>query len=151
TRAGTHQKFAASQIVFREGDPGDALYVVLSGRATVERIDAQGQTVELAKLGPGDFFGDLALIDGAPRSAPGSAGAPVECFMISRTDFLATAARSTGMLANLLVGLSTKVRSISEHVVELALKQERLRAQTEIERHRSIAQMVAGVAHEINT
>src|SRR5262245_48920282 len=69
TQAGRSSALASGQIVFREGDPGDALYVVLSGHAAVNRTDTGGQTVELAKLAPGDFFGELALIDGAPRSA----------------------------------------------------------------------------------
>jgi NNP family nitrate/nitrite transporter-like MFS transporter len=149
-RAGRQVAMEAEQIVFRDGDAGDGLYVMLAGQATVYRTP-HGQRIELARLGAGDFFGELALIDGAPRSATVATLTPCQFFVVGRTDFLTTVARSTGMLANLLIGLSTKVRSTNEQLFELALKQERLRAQTEIDRHRAVAQMVAGVAHEINT
>ena len=56
-------------VVFREGDPGDALYIVQSGEVAVLLVSSDGRELELAKLSGGNVFGELALLDGAPRSA----------------------------------------------------------------------------------
>ncbi len=141
----------AGAILFREGDPGDALYVVLSGAVSVHSLDDQGEEVELARFQPGAFFGELALIDAEPRSATGRVVEDSDLFRLDRAAFLGLLDRAHPMLKDLLAGLSAKIRNNNVQYFELRLQKERLRAQAEIERHRSISQMVAGVAHEINT
>ena len=150
-RIGRTLSVGANEVVFRKGDPGDALYVILSGTVKVYRTDEQGQDIELVTLKEGGFFGELALIDAEPRSAGVSTLVPCEFFLLGRHDFLTLLSQSPRMLTDLLVGLSSRIRQTDEQFFELAMQKERLRAQTEIERHRSIAQMVAGVAHELNT
>jgi signal transduction histidine kinase len=150
-QAGRILAVGAGEVVFREGDPGDTLYVILSGAVRVSHSNEQGQEVGLATLQAGDTFGELALIDGEPRSARVSTLAPCQFFLLGRDDFLRLLSQSPRMLTGFLVGLSTKIRQANAQFFELVLQKERLRAQTEIERHRSIAQMVAGVAHELNT
>jgi MFS transporter, NNP family, nitrate/nitrite transporter len=115
-RIGTMQAVEANQVVFREGDPGDTLYVILSGTVRVSHTNEQGQEVELATLKAGDIFGELALIDGEPRSAAISTIAPCQFFLLGRHDFLTFISKSPWMLANLLVGLSTKIRQSVEKV-----------------------------------
>jgi signal transduction histidine kinase len=151
TRLGTTRTARADEILFREGDPGDTLYVVLSGAVAVQSVDEQGEAVELARLNTGAFFGELALIDAEPRSATGVVVEESELFMLGRTAFLGLLDRAHPMLKDLLAGLSAKIRNSNVQYFEMRLQKERLRAQAEIERHRSISQMVAGVAHEINT
>jgi NNP family nitrate/nitrite transporter-like MFS transporter len=141
----------AGEPVVRQGEPGDSLYVILAGSARVSGTDEGGQAVELAELGAGDFFGELALIDSEPRSATVTATAPSEFFVLERRQFLTFLSRSAGLLANFLVSMSTRIREMSDRFLHLMLKKERLRAEMEGERHRSLAQMVAGVAHEVNT
>lgn len=71
--------------VFAEGDPGDALYLILTGRVTVERGG-----VRLAELGIGECFGELALLDEGPRSATVLVQESAELLRLDRDDFLDT-------------------------------------------------------------
>jgi len=84
-----HQRrFLAGEIVFDEGEEGQALYILLSGTVTVTRsIDGARETV--AELSSGSFFGDLALLDNTPRSGQIRAKEACEMAVFFRADFLA--------------------------------------------------------------
>lgn len=62
------KRYEAGDVVFREGDPGKGLFIVLAGAVAITRSGPQGER-ELVRLGPGEVFGELALIDDLPRSA----------------------------------------------------------------------------------
>ena len=62
------REYKGGEVIFDEGEEGQALYVVFSGEVIIARKSRPD--TPLAELGPGDFFGDLALIDSAPRAAP---------------------------------------------------------------------------------
>lgn len=74
--------FAAGDTLVREGDPGDSLIVIVSGTATVEHGDRH-----IRQLGAGDFLGEIALIDGGPRTATVTAIEPIEALTIGRDGF----------------------------------------------------------------
>src|SRR5437016_11503812 len=63
------RSFAAGEVVFREGDSSDTCYVVRKGRARAIRTHHDGRTLTLARFGPGDIFGELALFEDERRSA----------------------------------------------------------------------------------
>src|SRR3954462_4227949 len=63
------RRFAAQQVIFREGDESDTCYVVRSGHARAVRESSDGRTIALAHFGPGDIFGELAMFDDERRSA----------------------------------------------------------------------------------
>lgn len=63
------QRRKRGDIIFREGEPGARLYIILKGSMDVERLDATGTSRKLATLGPGAFFGEMAIVAGSPRSA----------------------------------------------------------------------------------
>lgn len=148
---GNRRAMAAGETVFRAGEPGDSLYVILAGAVRVFQAHEEGEEVELVSLRAGDSFGEMSLIDGSPRSATVETVEPCEFFLIGREPFLDLIARSRMMLEELLTGFTGRVRQGNEKLLRLALEKERQRARAEIARHRAIAQMVAGVAHEINT
>jgi CRP-like cAMP-binding protein len=72
------RRFTAGELVLLEGDHGTSFFVVASGRFTVSRRDDLGQVVALAHLGEGEFFGEMALLTGAPRAATVTADGPAE-------------------------------------------------------------------------
>lgn len=109
-RAGERRTLEASEDVFRQGDPGDALYVVLSGSVRVHHA-VDGEDVDIATLPAGRFFGELSLIDGQPRSATVTALEPVELFALDRKSFLERLSRTPHMVADLLIGLSANLRA----------------------------------------
>jgi CRP-like cAMP-binding protein len=82
------RRFAADDIVFRKDDPGDGLYGVLAGRivVTVESVD--GKELILNMFGPGEFFGEIALLDGKGRTATATAREASELLFLSRANFL---------------------------------------------------------------
>jgi MFS transporter, NNP family, nitrate/nitrite transporter len=97
--------------VFAEGERGENLYVILSGSISIRQRDpSSGATKELTTLAAGDFFGEIALIDGRARTAGAVATARAELYLIGRRDFLDLLAKSPRMLADVLLGLSMKLR-----------------------------------------
>ena len=74
------------EIVFEEGDPGRALFVVVEGSVEITRATAQGSYV-LNTLGPGAAFGELALVDDFPRSATARVAAPTRLLILYKSDF----------------------------------------------------------------
>lgn len=84
-----HQRqFLAGEVVFDEGEEGQALYILLSGTVTVSRL-MEGKREVVAELSSGSFFGDLALLDNTPRSGQIRAKEACEMAVFFRADFLA--------------------------------------------------------------
>jgi len=81
---GKHRTYAPDEVIVREGSSGTALYIVLRGRARVER---NGETI--GELRPSDFFGELSLIEEHPRTATVVAADETECLLFSAWEFTA--------------------------------------------------------------
>lgn len=86
TKAAKVVSFPASSPIVRQGDPGDSLYLLLRGGAEVRRGDRT-----LSRIGPGQFFGEMTLLDAQPRSADVIAVVPSECAVLSQREFWAFA------------------------------------------------------------
>jgi CRP/FNR family transcriptional regulator, cyclic AMP receptor protein len=78
-----HRDLAAGEVIFRQGDPGDALHVVISGTV---RLSREGAAEPLGVLGAGGYFGELALVDDAPRAATATAASACALAVIARDD-----------------------------------------------------------------
>jgi signal transduction histidine kinase len=151
SESGTVIPLDTGRILFSQGDPGDSLYTVLSGQLRIyTRLD-DGSEIELRRPGPGESLGELALIDGGARCETAEALTPCQLFALSREAFLAALPQSPGLLSTVLNNLVDHVRTTTEHLLRTELEQRALRAEMELEKFRALAQMVAGVAHEINT
>lgn len=148
---GTTQEITAETVLFHQGDTADSMYVILSGAVRVIGEDRHGATFELSKLQAGDFFGELALIDGGTRSATIQTCADSRFFVLGREVFIHMLSQSPGLLSEILADISGKIRTSNEKVYQEILEQQKIQSEMELERHRSLSQMVAGVAHEINT
>src|SRR5581483_7849949 len=82
------RSYRRGEVVFHQGDPGDSLLIIESGTLKVVVYSDSGDETVLAILGPGEFVGELALIDGEARSATVQAIEPVEALSLHRDDFL---------------------------------------------------------------
>ena len=82
------RQFLAGEVVFDEGEEGQALYILLAGTVAISRI-SDGVHVVVAELSSGSFFGDLALLDNTPRSAQVRAKEACEMAVFFRADFVA--------------------------------------------------------------
>jgi CRP-like cAMP-binding protein len=104
---GRTRRFEAGALLIRAGDPGDAFYVVLDGQARVRPGSGRA-----AKLGAGDFFGEMALLDGAPRSADVEAVGEVLTMRIGRASFTKLLRREPQIAAGVMAALATRIRSL---------------------------------------
>jgi signal transduction histidine kinase len=142
---------AGGEIIYRQGEPGGQLYCVLSGEIQIVKQLEDGTEVELRRARPGDSFGELALLDGGHRDATARALAPSQLFVLRRDDFLDAIPRTPKLLSTVLANLVQVTRTTTELALRQEREQEMRRTEMELEKYRALAQMIAGVAHEINT
>src|ERR1700678_2511758 len=113
--------YERNAVIFSQSDPGDALYGVVTGRVRISASSAAGREVFLNIMEPGDTFGEIALLDGRPRTASASATAPSELLIVTREQFLALLAREPQLTDHLLRLLCARLRWVSEFAEESAL------------------------------
>jgi len=113
------RRFRRGETVFHVGDPGDALFIVMAGSIKITLPADTGDEAILATLRAGDFFGEIALLDGAPRSATAVAIEPTETYVLSRDGFRELIATQSQMREALLATLAAEVRRLTNHVEEL--------------------------------
>jgi CRP/FNR family cyclic AMP-dependent transcriptional regulator len=115
------RSFPKSAVVVNEGDATDSLYVVLSGRAKAFVSDEDGRELVFDTFSAGEYFGELVL-DGGPRSASIMTLEPCRFFVIPRGDVEGLLERNPVFARDLLNKLIGKVRSLTQKVLDLALK-----------------------------
>jgi CRP-like cAMP-binding protein len=98
------------QIIFNEGETGTALYMIVKGRVKISQSSPDGRERTLALLGPGDVFGELALLDGGPRSADAVVAEDTELLVVPREEFLTFVMEQPQVAMSLLVVLSQRLR-----------------------------------------
>jgi CRP-like cAMP-binding protein len=113
------RRFRRGEVIFHIGDPGDALFVIVSGEVKISLPSETGDEAILATLRPGDVFGELALLDGAPRSASASALMPTETVVLPRDRFRELIATEAGVRDALLASIAGELRRLTTHVEEL--------------------------------
>ncbi len=113
------RRFRRNEVIFHQGDPGDALHIVAAGAVKILLPSAEGDEAIIATLRPGDFFGELALLDGAPRSATAGALEPSETLVLPRDVFIGLLDTLPGLRDALLAGLAHELRRLTGHVEEL--------------------------------
>jgi CRP-like cAMP-binding protein len=110
--------FGRGEVVFHQGDPGDALHLISTGRFAIRVTTALGERATLAIRGPGEAFGELALITDAPRSATVAALEPGETFSIRQAEFDELRRTHPEVNSILVAVLATAVRRMDELIVE---------------------------------
>ena len=111
------RRFRRDETVFHQGDPGDALHVIARGRVKIVLPAPEaGEAAILATLGPGDFFGELAILDGEPHSASVIALEPTETLMLGRADFERLFETQAGLRRSLVASLARELRRLTGHV-----------------------------------
>jgi uncharacterized membrane protein len=96
--------------IFRTGDSGDSLCLIESGRVQISVTDDDGKRVVLAELAEGDFFGEIALIDGKPRSADATAMEDARLAVLSREDFLSFVRSNPDVAMEMISAVSHRLR-----------------------------------------
>jgi len=110
----TIHDYPKSATIFRNGDPGDAMYLIDVGKVRISITDADGAVVTLAELGAGDFFGDMAMLDGQGRSANATAIEHARLAKLTRDDFLSFMRGDPRVTLELLTALTARLRRTDE-------------------------------------
>jgi CRP-like cAMP-binding protein len=114
------RSFRKGETIFLRGDPGESFYVVETGRVKISLASSDGKEMILALLGEGDFFGDLALLDGASRSADAVAVDPSRVQLLHRSDFRAFLEAHPSVPFVLLSFLTGRLRHNAEIIEDAA-------------------------------
>lgn len=114
------RSFAKNAVVVTEGDRGDSLYIIVSGRVKFYVSDEHGKEIVLSEAGPGEYFGEISLDEG-PRSASVMTLEPTRLSVIPRKDFGDFLAQSPEFSFSLIGKLIHRVRALTENVKSLAL------------------------------
>jgi len=112
------RRFRKGEVIFHEGDPGDSLHLVIDGRVKIGRVSPDGDEAIVAALGPGESFGELVLLDGAPRSATATALEPTETLTLSREVFVQLVDEDGPFRWALFAGIAAHHRRLTDQLAE---------------------------------
>jgi CRP-like cAMP-binding protein len=109
------------ELLFRKGDPGRSMYLILEGRIQIYLESSDGQAAVLRVLDSGQFLGEMAPLDGGARSANAMTVTPCEVFVLERASFLNLITTYPELLTRLLTGLTERLRRTDErYLVQMA-------------------------------
>ena len=120
SRITTLKSYDKNSIVFQEGEIGDSLYVILSGKVKISLFDDDGKEYILDIIGKDGFFGELSLIDELPRSANVITTENSELLVIRRKDFVKLLLENPSISISILKTLSERLRHADERIKGLA-------------------------------
>ncbi|RMH06442.1 MAG: Crp/Fnr family transcriptional regulator [Nitrospirae bacterium] len=121
TTQAREQRYPKGNIVFYEGDPGDFLMIILSGKVKVVLLGQEGQELILSILEPGNFFGEMAILEAAPRSATVITIEPSEFLCLDQASFSSLIQRHPPIALKILRHLSARLRQADEQLRSLAM------------------------------
>jgi CRP/FNR family cyclic AMP-dependent transcriptional regulator len=115
------RRYAKDDYLFREGDPGSHLFLIVTGQIKIARVAEGGSDVVFAIAGPGELFGELSLFEeDGERSADAQALEPTECLVVPRQPVLALLTAHPRLLLRIVASLSAYVRRKDAAVAEVA-------------------------------
>jgi len=114
------RRYQKGEVVFHRDDPGDSLYIIDDGAVRIGLTSSDGREVTLTVLGTGGFFGELALLDGEPRSADAVAVEPTRLLRLQRETFLRFLEGHPATAPVLLATMSRQIRRLTDQVYDAA-------------------------------
>jgi signal transduction histidine kinase len=125
-RAGKPCRFSAGQVIFTAGDAGDGFYIIESGRVQILAAFGGSEPRVLATISDGDFFGEMAVLDDAPRSATAKAQTDTRATFVGREELLQLLENRPGLALNLIREFSNRIRAFNRKYVNEMIQSERL-------------------------
>lgn len=117
----SRRRYPRNTVIVAEGDSNQSLYVIVSGKVKVTLTDADGREIILRFQGPGEYFGELALLDDAPRSATVIGIEPTELLVLPKAGFERCLIEHPSTAISTIRALTKRVRTLTEEVRALAL------------------------------
>lgn len=113
------RSYEDGEVLFMQGDPGHGLFIVLSGLVSLDRTNSFGEVIHIARRGVGEHVGEMALLDGQPRSTDGRASGFTEVLMLERDGFRRALTRSSALAERIIVALTTRLREAADRMSQL--------------------------------
>ena len=132
------RQFATGQEIFRVDTPGDGVYFVKSGLVEISSGNGEGHV--FSELGPGEIFGEMAIIEHRPRSATAKAAAETEVFFLPRGEMLTFIERSPTLALAMLQQISRRLREFNQFHIEQLVQAEALAV---------IGRFAQGIVHDL--
>ncbi len=118
-RLGGVKKYGIDELFFNAGDPGHEMYIILRGRVGVYLNSVDGYPIMVATLGPGDFFGEMSLLEGMPRSATIGAIEDTIVLIINENNFEHVIAQQPSLAYRIMKGMSGRLRQQNDEMKQL--------------------------------
>ncbi|MHB8573899.1 MAG: Crp/Fnr family transcriptional regulator [Dehalococcoidia bacterium] len=113
------RRYRNGEVIYHEGDPGRSLCIIETGRVKIVSVSEQGQEALLAVMGPGEFFGELALFDEMPRSADVVTMEPTQTLNLARDDFFTIIDRFPVVSKEIFGVLAKQIRRLTTEVSDI--------------------------------
>jgi len=120
-QATVRKRYEKDTVLVEENEMGETLYMIITGRVKVTNIGPDGKEVILSVLGPGEFFGEMSLLDREPRSANVVSMIKTEMMLLRRREFLNLLEGNKELLSKLLSTISGRLRHANQQIRSLAL------------------------------
>ncbi len=117
----SERRVRRGQMIVQKGDEGSSMMAVLSGRVRISAVNAEGKEITLNVINPGEVFGEIALLDGQPRSADAHAIEDTVLLVVERRHFMPFLASNQTLATRLLAVLCERLRSTSMALEQIAL------------------------------
>jgi CRP/FNR family transcriptional regulator, cyclic AMP receptor protein len=114
-------QFAKGAMLFARGDPGTQIYVVAQGQVRLAIATSEGHELSFEIVGPGALFGEIAVLDGLPRSAEAIALAETKAYVLAREDFHRLRKKSPAISDAVIAFLCARLRRVSDRLEDIAL------------------------------
>lgn len=114
------QSFEAGEVIFKQSERGDAMFIIRSGRVRIYSQDESGRELTLNVYEKGEFFGEFSIIDGEPRSASAEAVEPTAALVLRNQDLIAILSDHPEIAISLMRGLVSRLRYTTEYAEDLA-------------------------------
>lgn len=115
------KKFPKNSIIFSQDEEGDTFFFIVNGKVKIVIMSKDGREVILSTLGKNEFFGEMSLIDGLPRSATVVAMEDTTLIFLKRNDFLAKLKEHPSMMITMMQEMSRRMRKADERIGSLSL------------------------------
>ena len=117
----TLKRFPKNSVLVNEGDDTDSLYIIQSGRVKIYLSDEDGKELVLSLIGPGDYFGEIALLDESPRSASVMSLEECKIYVLNKSQFEAFLKQDTAVCLRVMRGLTRRLRELTDNMRDMAL------------------------------
>lgn len=121
TQRAALRNFPKNSILVNEGDETDSLYIIQSGKVKIFLSDEEGKEIILTIQGPNEYFGEISLLDSAPRSASAMAIEDCKLYVLPKKDFEAFLLQHPEISLKIIRGLTSRLRTLTDNVKSLAL------------------------------